>query len=316
VNGLVRGPDGIAVVDAEYVRPRMAAVHVIVHDGRAAIVDSGSNHSVPRVLEALEELGVAREAVDWLLLTHVHLDHAGGAGALAAALPRARAVVHPRGAPHLVDPSKLVAGTIAVYGEALYQRLYGELVPIPAARVVTANEGDRIALAGRVFEVWHTPGHALHHQVYVDAAARTIFTGDTFGLCYPEFTTDGVPFAIPTTTPTQFDPDQLLASIARIAAWEPRSVHMTHYGRIEGTGRIAEDLALQVRALVDLALSHRAAPDREERLRSAIGQLFAERARAAGCPLRREAVDALLEADVRLNAAGLVAWLERTAPRH
>src|ERR1700728_5488279 len=133
---LHRHPHGITAVDAEYLYRGHAAAHIIEDAGRAAFVDVGTNLSVPYLLAALAELGIAPEAVDYLLLTHVHLDHAGGAGALMQALPNARAVLHPRGAAHLIDPAKLIAASIDVYGEAVYRRLYGEIVPLPKERVL------------------------------------------------------------------------------------------------------------------------------------------------------------------------------------
>src|SRR6185369_14459035 len=122
---LTRFADGITAVDTEYLRPQMDAAHVVVTGSRAAIVDTGPNSAVPLILAALAELGIERDAVEFLFLTHVHLDHAGGAGALMRELPRATAVLHPRGAPHMMDPTKLIAGSRAVYGDELYARLYG-----------------------------------------------------------------------------------------------------------------------------------------------------------------------------------------------
>src|SRR5690348_16506195 len=132
---LISHPHGITAVDTDYIRPGLAAAHVIAQGGRAAFVDVGTNHSVPRLLAALESLRIARDAVDFVFLTHVHLDHAGGAGALMRELPSARAVIHPRGAPHMADPAKLIRASMVVYGEATYRALYGELVPIPQERI-------------------------------------------------------------------------------------------------------------------------------------------------------------------------------------
>src|SRR6185295_7964859 len=186
---LTKFADGITAVDTEYVRPQMDASHVVVAGTVAAIVDTGPNTAVPLILAALTELGVAPEAVDILFLTHVHLDHAGGAGALMRALPNATAIVHPRGAPHMIDPGKLIAGTRAVYGDELYSKLYGEILPIATERLKIAQDGARFDLAGRSFECVHTPGHALHHMAIVDHGTNSIFTGDTFGLSYREFDT-------------------------------------------------------------------------------------------------------------------------------
>ncbi len=138
---LTKFADGITAVDTEYVRPQMDASHVVVSGARAAIVDTGPNSSVPLILAALAELGIERDAVDYLFLTHVHLDHAGGAGGLMRELPNATAVLHPRGAPHMADPTLLIEGTRAVYGPELYGKLYGEILPIPRERIAIAQDG-------------------------------------------------------------------------------------------------------------------------------------------------------------------------------
>jgi len=309
---LERHPDGVTTVDAEYTRPMMAAVHIVEHAGRAAIVDTGTNHSVPHVLAALSDLGLQLWTVDYLFLTHVHLDHAGGAGALMQVLPNARAVLHPRGAPHLVDPAKLIAGSIAVYGEAAYAALYGQLVPIPPERIVVTQDGDRVALAGRVFEFWHTPGHALHHHVIVDRDAGIVFTGDTLGVSYRELATTNGAFVVPTTTPTQFDPEQLAASIARIAAARPRAAYLTHYGRVENVERVSAALTEQVQELAAMATAHRGAPDAAIRIRAAMHARWLVRARDHGVQLSDAAIDDILRGDLELNVQGLMAWLQRT----
>ena len=140
---------GIHTIDTGFVRPRFDAAYLIVERGRGAFVDCGTNHAVPRMLAALDDSGLAPAAVDWLILTHVHLDHAGGAGELIARLPNAKLVVHPRGARHMIDPAKLWAGASAVYGESVMESTYGRLRPVPAERVVEAPDGHIVDLAGR-----------------------------------------------------------------------------------------------------------------------------------------------------------------------
>lgn len=308
---LQRHPDGITAVDTEYVRPGLAASHILVHEGRAAFVDTGTTHSVPQLLAALEELGLAREAVDYVILTHVHLDHAGGAGQLMRALPQARAVLHPRGAPHMIDPAKLIAGSMAVYGEARYRELYGELVPIPAERVVTTQDGQRLTLAGRPLEFVHTPGHALHHQAVVDLAHRGIFTGDTFGLSYRELDTAQGAFIVPTTTPTQFDPEQLIASLDRLLGYGPQALYLTHYSRVTEVPRLAELLKLQIHEFVKIARSHHGKADRFQAISADMRALWLQLLRRHGCTLTEAQIDEVLGGDLELNTQGLIAWLDR-----
>src|SRR5476649_2157671 len=253
---ITRYADGISAVDAEYVRPGMAAAHIIEHDGHAAFVDTGTTHSVPYLLATLEALDIERSAVDFIFLTHVHLDHAGGAGTLMQALPNARAVLHPRGAPHLIDPAKLIQASIAVYGESAYRRLYGDIVPVPQERVLITSDLERMDLAGRPFEFVHTPGHALHHQAIVDLDYSGIFTGDTFGLSYRELDTDNGAFIVPVTPPTQFDPQQLLHSIDRLVAYNPQYLYLMHYSRVTDVPRLARDLKLQICEFVRIALEY------------------------------------------------------------
>ena len=307
---LTKFADGITAVDTEYVRPQMDAAHIVTVGTRAAIVDTGPNSAVPRVLAALAELGIERDAVEYLFLTHVHLDHAGGAGALMRELPRATAVIHPRGAPHMIDPAKLIAGTRAVYGDELYARLYGDILPIERQRLAIAQDGQRFDLAGRAFECVHTPGHALHHQSIVDHGATSIFTGDTFGLSYRELDSARGPWIMPTTTPTQFDPAQLKASIVRLMQYRPKRLYLTHYSEVGQCARLANDMYDAIDAFVRIA---RASGLDTKRMRFELRAWAHDSLREHGVALGAEAIDAILDKDFELNAAGLLAWLRREA---
>ncbi|MGH8273360.1 MAG: MBL fold metallo-hydrolase [Gammaproteobacteria bacterium] len=307
-----RHPRGVYAIDTDYVRPRLDASHLVVRDGRAAFVDCGTNHSVPRLLAALDELNVAREVVDYLFLTHVHLDHAGGAGTLMRELPNATCVVHPRGAKHLSEPAKLEAGTRATYGDQVYEKLYGKLVPIPAERVRCVEDGEKITLGDSRFHFLHTPGHALHHVAIHDETANAVFAGDIFGISYRVFDNPaGAPFVFVTSTPTQFDPEQMHASIDRIAALEPEAVYLTHYSRVEDVTRLAADLHRDVDDFVAIGEAHFDAAEAKPRIRHALHDHLAKRLAAHGTRLDPETRETWLEMDVNLDAAGLVAWHER-----
>jgi glyoxylase-like metal-dependent hydrolase (beta-lactamase superfamily II) len=308
-------PDGITAIDTEYLYPGHAAAHLIVDHGRAAFVDVGTNFSVPYLLAALDALGVARTAVDYLLLTHVHLDHAGGAGALLRELPNARALLHPRGAPHLIEPAKLIAGSKVVYGEARFASLYGDLVPLPPERVHVVADGERVALGERTLELIHTPGHALHHYAVVDAAHHSIFPGDTFGISYRAFDTARGAFIFPTTTPTQFDPEQLLASIDRMLGYAPRAMYLMHFSRVTDVARLGASLKEQVGELVRLARAHARDADPAQGLSRAIGASWLAAARRHGCTQSDAEIMRLLASDLDLNTQGLLVWLQREERR-
>ncbi|HBN54507.1 MAG TPA: MBL fold metallo-hydrolase, partial [Stenotrophomonas sp.] len=161
----------IHVIDTAFQRDHFDAAYLLASGGRGAFIDCGTSHALPRLLAAVESAGLGVDAIDWLILTHVHLDHAGGAGALMQRLPNARLLVHPRGAPHMTDPARLVAGATAVYGEEEMARSYGDIVPVAAERVVVAGDGHRLSLGGRELLCIDTPGHARHHLCVWDAAS-------------------------------------------------------------------------------------------------------------------------------------------------
>jgi glyoxylase-like metal-dependent hydrolase (beta-lactamase superfamily II) len=307
--------DGIGAIDTGFFRPNFDAAYLVVENGRAAFVDVGTNYAVPRLLEALAERNLDVADVDYVILTHVHLDHAGGAGALMAKLPNARAVIHPRGAPHMIDPSRLVAGATAVYGAEEIQRSYGTLQPIDSSRVEVAVDNHVIDLAGRALLCIDSPGHARHHMVVHDAKSRGFFTGDTFGLSYREFDTERGPFILPTTSPVQFEPDALHASIDRMQSFDPVQMFLTHFGRIADVRRCADDLHAQIDQMVYIARTHAREGNRHDRIKDALAELYISRATAHGCALAPDNVRELLAMDIELNAQGLEIWLDRAGKR-
>lgn len=300
---------GIHTVDTGFHRPNFDAAYLMVEDGRAAFIDTGTTHSVPRLLAALSAAGLAPEDADWVIVTHVHLDHAGGAGALMQALPNARLLVHPRGERHMVDPSALIAGASEVYGADEVARAYGTIAPIPKERVVTSHNGMTVQLAGRPLTLLDTPGHARHHHCIWDERSKSFFTGDTFGLSYREFDTTRGPWLLPTTTPVHFDPPALKASVQRLLSYQPESMFLTHYGRVQGIAALGATLLEQIDELVQLALPLRDAPDRHAQLKRALSTTYIQRVRAHGCTLPEAEVLHLLENDIELNAQGIGVWL-------
>jgi len=312
ISGLLTGfGAGITAIDTGYVRPRLAASHLVIDSGRAAFVDTGTTLSVPNLLAALAAKDVDPADVDWVLTTHVHLDHAGGAGELMRHLPNARCAVHPRGARHLAEPSRLIAGSIAVYGEARYRALYGELVPIDAARLFIPEDGERIRLGGRTLLLIHTPGHALHHYCVVDLDHERIFSGDTFGISYRDFDVEGREFIMPTTTPVHFDPEALCASVDRLMSYRPRAIYLTHYAEVRDLERLAGEMKDRVRAFADLGRRCAQAPDRGMKLRDGMYSMLSRWLDGHGFPGDRQRRHELLDDDIELNCQGIEVWLER-----
>lgn len=308
--------DGITCIDTGYSRPQFAACYLVEGGDQAAIIDCGTAHTAPRVLKVLEDQGIAPEQVAYVIPTHVHLDHAGGAGVMMELFTRARLVIHPRGARHLIDPSKLIAGVKAVYGEAVYHQAFGDLVPVPAERVIKAPDGFELDLGGRRLRFLDSPGHAHHHFCIFDEQSQGIFTGDTFGLSYREYDTDRGPFLFATTTPVQFEPDAWYATLDRIMALGPRRAYLTHFGRVELSQALAERLRESIGAFVEIALAEQAgAGDRVQNIARRMRVLIIDELRAYGCKLPEEQCESLLEGDIDLNAQGLDVWLSRRGRR-
>lgn len=302
---------GIFALDSGYIRDQFDAVHLIVEAGRGAIVDTGTRHSVPRILAAVAALGLEPGDVDWVLLTHVHLDHAGGAGTLMAALPQARLVVHPRGARHMIDPTRLWQATCDVYGAADAERMYGQIDPVPATRVVEANDGLEIRLAGRLLQCFDAPGHARHHVIIRDEASGWIFAGDTFGISYREFDVDGRAFAFPSSTPVQFEPEVLCNTIDRMLALHPEAILLTHYSAVRDVQRLGDTLKRLTRRYADIGLAHQhAGQARASNIQSDLTALLLGELRAHGVTLPEHQLLALLALDLPLNSEGIVSWLD------
>ena len=305
---------GIWVIDTGYQRPMFDAAYLVVEQGRAAFIDTGTSLAVPRLLAALDAAGVAHDAVDWVIPTHVHLDHAGGAGALMAELPAATLLAHPRGARHLINPTVLLGSARAVYGDEEVRRAYGTVVPVDASRVVESADGMVIELAGRPLTLLDTPGHARHHHCIWDEHSQGFFTGDTFGLSYREFDTPQGAWLLPTTTPTQFDPAALRTSIERMLARQPQRMYLTHYGCIGNVAAQGQDLLAQLDAVVALGeriRSQSLAPEaRHTALKKGLTALYLQRLQGLGSTLPRERTLDLLAMDIELNAQGMAGWLD------
>lgn len=308
---------GVTTIDCGYLdEPGFAAAYLVRDGDRAAFVETNTARAVPRLLAALSAEGLRPEDVELVIITHVHLDHAGGASALMAACPNATLLAHPRAARHVIDPSKLVRSAEAVYGAERFAELYGTIEPLPEARVRVVQDAEALPFGARTFTFLHTRGHADHHMCVLDSGSNGVFTGDSFGLVYPALQHRGL-FAIPSTSPTDFDPAAALETLTRIVATGAERAYLTHFGEHRDLAALADQLAPRVQA-------HGAIAEQAERagLDGAELDAFCEREVRAhfDALLARHGLDEpsarrLLETDIALNAQGVAFAVRRRRHR-
>jgi glyoxylase-like metal-dependent hydrolase (beta-lactamase superfamily II) len=303
--------DGVYAVDTGFERENFDASYLIVEGRVAAFVDVGTNYSAPRLIQTLTELDLSPNDVRYIILTHIHLDHAGGAGEMMRLCPRAELVVHPRGARHMIDPTALRSGAVAVYGEESVQAAYGVLMPVQASRITEASEGFEISLGQRVLKCLDTAGHAKHHIAIWDARSNGVFTGDTFGLSYREFDTKNGGYVMPTTTPIQFDPIALKDSVERIANLAPDCLFPTHFSRVDDVQRLKSLFLKQLDEMVSLAKALQNDAHRHENLKNGLLNIYAKHLKEHGCLLSKDEIGDFLKIDLELNAQGIEVWLDK-----
>ncbi len=303
-------PGGVMAIDSGYVRENMAACYLVEGDSEVAFIEVGTNASTPRLMATLERRGWAPEQVKYVIVTHVHLDHAGGAGSLMQLCPNATLLVHPYGARHMIDPSKLETGSRMVYGDEMFESLYGTLVPVPTQRTRAMLDGENVKLGSRTLRFIDTPGHARHHFCVHDSLTNGWFTGDTFGLSYREFDTDNGAFMIPTTTPVQFDPDALKRSIRALVVDQPDCMYLTHYGRVENVQQLAKEMIDGIDVLAGFGEQYEHDDSRGKLIETAITDWLLAGFREHGVTLPEPDCIRLLQSDIELNAAGIECWLD------
>lgn len=302
---------GISCIDTMYVQAGYAACYLMVHNGRAAFIDTGTGSTVPYLLEVLKQKNLCIEDVEYVIPTHVHLDHAGGAGLLMSKLPNAKLVIHPRGAAHMVNPQKLIIGATAVYGEDKFKQYFGAVLPIDEQRIIVAEDNHTLELAGRALRFIDTPGHARHHFCIYDHFSEGFFTGDTFGLSYRQLDDKDGAFILPTTSPVQFEPDAWQNSLTRLLSFNPKNIYLTHFGRVTEVKRLAQELRSDINQYAEIAQNFLHADDRRNKIVHALTEFLQQRLSNRNVTADMETQARFLKPDLELNAAGLEAWLDR-----
>ena len=301
--------DGIYTVDALYFRPEIASIHLIKAKNRIAIIDTGTKYSTKHINRSLTELNLNFDHVDYVILTHVHLDHAGGASTLMDLCENAKLIVHPNGARHMIDPSKLIAGTMAVYGEAEFKKIYGDITPIDASRIIQPTDGESIDFNGRSLTFIDTPGHANHHHSIIDEQTKSIFTGDTMGVAYRALRNNEHAFVMLSTTPVQFDPVALHNSIDKVMSHKPKTLYLTHYSSLTPSAKIVAGLHEQVDDYVMLTEKAANAGDQiNSVLEAELTEYLVRRCLNELDNVDEQTAREWISMDAKLNAQGLAFW--------
>jgi glyoxylase-like metal-dependent hydrolase (beta-lactamase superfamily II) len=216
--------------------PGVIGSYLLSGDDDLALIETGPSTSVDALLAGIRSLDYDPAKISTLIVTHIHLDHAGGSGTLLDQMPEAHVVVHPNGATHLIDPSRLLRSAARIFGDDM-DRLWGEVVPVPEERVVVVQDGESFDVAGRELTAYSTPGHAGHHHAYFDRESGDLFTGDAAGVRL-----ESVPYVRPPTVPPEFDLDAWRATIGRMRALQPLTLHLTHFGSFDDPDWHFDDL--------------------------------------------------------------------------
>ncbi|WAA11947.1 MBL fold metallo-hydrolase [Fervidibacillus halotolerans] len=209
--------------------PKRTGIYVIDEE-QLTIVETGPSPSVKYIRKGLEKIGRTLNDINYIIVTHIHLDHAGGAGLLLQQCPNAKVVVHPRGAKHLADPRRLVSGARAIYGDS-FSDFFDPVIPIPNDRIIVKGEGDTLKIgSNRELTFFDTPGHARHHFSIYDSISNGMFTGDTAGIRYEQLAQEGIHLYLPTTSPNHFDPEAMKQSIRRFQKMDLSRIYFGHFG--------------------------------------------------------------------------------------
>lgn len=278
--------------------------------GSVALIETGPSLSIPHIKNGLKELNISLEEIKYIIVTHIHLDHAGGAGLLLKDCPNAKVIVHPRGKRHLHDPTKLIAGARAVYGQS-FDDLFEPIVPIPIDSLIEMNHLDKLHLSNeRTLVFYDTPGHSRHHFSIFDNRANIFFTGDTIGIRYPALERKGVPFFLPSTSPNQFDPTAMLDSLKMIEKVAPQQIAFGHFGATNKTNIVFEQMRKWIPLFVEKAkLAYEKGHDHHE-----LKEMIMEEVKTYLSSFHINDEDDVYETiqlDVTISAMGLLDYLQK-----
>jgi glyoxylase-like metal-dependent hydrolase (beta-lactamase superfamily II) len=286
----------------------------VLKEEKIAIIETSASPSIPYILKGLETLGISPSDIAYIIVTHIHLDHAGGAGLMLKHCPDAKVVVHPKGARHLADPSRLIQGAKAVYG-VQFSQLFDPILPIPEDQLITMGNGDKLELGDGMFiQFFDTPGHADHHFSIYHPPSQGIFTGDTAGIFYPQIYREGIPFYLPSTSPNQFAPDKMLKSIEMYKELGIKKIYFGHYGMSdnpeEAFRQVKDWLKIFIEEAENAVSLGGSVSQQVDAITESILTKIKKQLHLQGLP-ENHPIYELLHLDVNVSAMGLVHYLNK-----
>ncbi len=297
----------IQTIDCHYIIDEFAAAYLMLEGEEALFIDNNTNFAIPHLLARLEENKIKRENVKYLIITHIHLDHAGATSRLVQELPNAIVLAHPKASPHVINPKRIIESASMVYGKENFIKMYGDILPVPENKVRSMQDGEVLKFGSRELTFIYTRGHANHHFVIYDSKTNSIFTGDSFGISYPWLREGSSPFLFPSTTPTDFHAEEARISIEKIIKTGADTAYLTHYDSWTdmklGRDQMLFGIDRMEKIYLELVDANRDDSGLQELAVSRIHSYFEEEFSKRNIPL---SVIKKVNADIEINAQGLV----------
>ncbi|RIW29508.1 MBL fold metallo-hydrolase [Bacillus salacetis] len=302
--------DRISIIDLFDMNvPCRTGAYVIKEDD-LTIVDTSASPSVPHLLKGLEDLDISLEQIKNIVVTHIHLDHAGGAGLLLEKCPNAAIIVHEKGAGHLVNPERLEAGARQVYGKD-FDRLFHPIVPVPQNRIIIKKHNAKLQIgADSTLTFYDTPGHSRHHFSIYDERSKGVFSGDTAGVNYG-YTLGGQSLYLPSTSPNQFDPEAMIQSLDLLGSLSLERIYFGHFGISEEPAKVLTDVSKWIKIFMDTALEVSRQCEPESQLPALTSSLKKAVLQSNTLLNENEEFLQLLDLDMRVSAMGLIDYMTR-----
>ncbi|MCD7035468.1 MBL fold metallo-hydrolase [Metabacillus sp. GX 13764] len=307
--------DSISIIDSYDLQREGRTSTYVIRDQKNVLLEPSASPSVPHILKGLSKIGLSPEDIDLIIVTHIHLDHAGGAGLLLKSCPKAKVAVHPKGAKHLSNPSRLIAGAKLVYGSE-FDELFDPVLPVPEERLLIMENGSTLSIGeDRELQFFDSPGHAAHHFSVRDTLTEGIFTGDTIGIFYQELA-EHLPFYLPSTSPNQFDPEAMLQSARMIREKNPRAIYFSHFGASFSPDKALASLEEWLPEFLEAAsrtLLKPASMEAEDKVQEVKGALFekvSQYLKKHGVPDSHPVYD-ILELDLSVCSMGLIDYFSK-----